>query len=81
MDFERKWIDLHVHSSCSDGTYQPWELVEYAAQKGLSAFALTDHDTTDGLNEAISYARKRREEGLPTPEVIPGIEFSTEYSL
>ena len=67
-----KQIDLHVHSNKSDGTYTPSELVDYALQKGLSAFALTDHDTTDGLEEAAAYA-----EGKPI-EVIPGIEFSSE---
>lgn len=67
-----KQIDLHVHSDKSDGTYTPTELVDYALQKGLSAFALTDHDTTAGLTEAIAYA-----EGKPI-EVIPGIEFSSE---
>lgn len=66
-------VDLHVHSNKSDGTYTPRELVDYAIEKGLSAFALTDHDTTDGLDDAISYAA-----GKPI-EVIPGIEFSTEY--
>ncbi|MDE6748308.1 MAG: PHP domain-containing protein [Lachnospiraceae bacterium] len=67
-----KQIDLHVHSNKSDGTYTPTALVDYALQKGLSAFALTDHDTTDGLDDAIAYA-----EGKPI-EVIPGIEFSSE---
>ena len=67
-----KQIDLHVHSNKSDGTYTPSELVDYALQKGLSAFALTDHDTTDGLEEAAAYA-----ENKPI-EVIPGIEFSSE---
>lgn len=55
----------------------PTELVAYAAKKGLSAFALTDHDTTAGITEAIEAAAK-----LPssTPlEIIPGIELSTEY--
>ena len=66
-------VDLHVHSNKSDGSYTPIELVDYALEKGLSAFALTDHDTTDGLDEAISYA-----EDKPI-EVVPGIEFSTEY--
>ena len=46
-------IDLHVHSNKSDGSLSPTELVEMAVQKGLSAFALTDHDTVDGLDEAI----------------------------
>ena len=71
-------IDLHVHSTRSDGTYTPTELVEYAIEKGLTAFALTDHDTTDGLDEAISYANALRAEGkADIPEVIPGIELST----
>ncbi|MBO5338032.1 MAG: Cof-type HAD-IIB family hydrolase [Lachnospiraceae bacterium] len=68
-------IDLHVHSNRSDGTYSPKELVDYAIKKGLTAFALTDHDTVEGLEEALAYAKN-----LPNaPEVIPGIEFSTEY--
>ena len=74
-------VDLHVHSTCSDGTFTPEELVDYAMEKGLRAFALTDHDTVNGLDRAIRYA-----EGSPAdapspqvPEVIPGIELSTEY--
>ena len=50
-------VDLHVHSSRSDGTLSPSELVDYAMEKGLAAFALTDHDTVDGLEEALQYAR------------------------
>ncbi len=93
MGAERKAmrpIDLHVHSSCSDGTLSPTELVDYAAKKGLAAFALTDHDTVDGLEEAIQYARRLGQErpchenadpgpASPVPEVVPGIELSTEY--
>ena len=41
----KKYIDLHVHSTVSDGTFTPCELVHYAIEKNLSAFALTDHDT------------------------------------
>lgn len=84
-----KAIDLHVHSTCSDGTFSPARLVDYAGEKGLTAFALTDHDTVDGLEEAINYAESlRRSEAsmaddtspVPTvPEVVPGIELSTEY--
>lgn len=66
-------VDLHVHSNKSDGSFTPKELVDYALEKGLCAFALTDHDTTDGLDEAISYAKDK------PVEVVPGIEFSTEY--
>lgn len=73
-------IDLHVHSTRSDGTYSPTALVDYAIEKGLAAFALTDHDTIDGLDEAIAYANKLRHINPNVPEVIPGIEFSTEYA-
>lgn len=66
-------IDLHVHSNCSDGTYTPEELVTYALQKGLKAFALTDHDTTAGI------ARAQRAASGTGLELIPGIELSTEY--
>ena len=68
-----KYIDLHVHSNYSDGTFTPSELVAYALAKGLGAFALTDHDTTEGLTEAFDAA------GGTGLEVISGIEFSTEY--
>lgn len=66
-------VDLHVHSNKSDGSFSPTELVHYAIQKGLSAFALTDHDTTDGIDEALNAAKGKN------IEVIPGIEFSSEY--
>ncbi|MDE7478308.1 MAG: Cof-type HAD-IIB family hydrolase [Lachnospiraceae bacterium] len=68
------YVDLHTHSSYSDGTLTPCELVDYAVEKGLSAIALTDHDTVDGLDEMIAYAKGK------TIEVIPGIEYSTEYN-
>ena len=51
-------VDLHVHSTKSDGTLTPTELVNYAIEKGLSAFALTDHDTTEGIDEALEAADK-----------------------
>ena len=114
-------VDLHVHSTCSDGTFTPEELVDYAMAKGLRAFALTDHDTINGLDRAIRYAAELRQaqaagssrrdaaprltapsqsgsgtsapksaDAFPSsadadtaapqvPEVIPGIELSTEY--
>lgn len=68
-----KIVDLHVHSTKSDGSFTPAQLVDYAMEKGLSAFALTDHDTTEGLAEAFEAAEGKN------IEVIPGIEFSTEY--
>lgn len=72
-------IDLHVHSTKSDGTLTPTELVDLAIKKNITAFALTDHDTVAGLCEAESYVRKLRNEGLKVPRFIPGIELSTEY--
>ncbi len=66
-------IDLHTHSTASDGTYSPTELVKAGQETGLKALALTDHDTTKGLPEAVSAGHKF---GL---EVIPGCELSVEY--
>lgn len=66
-------VDLHTHSTYSDGIFIPKELIAYAKEKGLSAIALTDHDTVAGVSEAIGYGA---EYGI---EVIPGIEVSTEY--
>ncbi|MCM1308069.1 MAG: PHP domain-containing protein [Butyrivibrio sp.] len=66
-------VDLHVHSNASDGTLSPAELVKEAAKVGLSAFALTDHDTVSGVDEATDAAVSY---GI---EVIPGVEISTCY--
>lgn len=74
-----KAVDLHTHSNRSDGSYSPAELVDYAVAKGLAAVALTDHDTIDGLDEAVAHARSLMQAGQPSIEVIPGIEFSTKY--
>ena len=67
---EKGFIDLHTHSIFSDGTLTPTQLVKKAKEKGLAAIALTDHDTVDGLEEAIEAGKKY---GV---EVICGIEFS-----
>jgi len=66
-------IDLHTHSDESDGTFAPSEVVRRAAELGLDVVALTDHDTTAGLEEAGEAAR---EVGV---ELVPGVEFSAEY--
>jgi hypothetical protein len=66
-------IDLHTHSTASDGTLTPAELVAEARRSGLEALALTDHDTTNGLEEALAAGRDL---GL---EVIPGCELSVDY--
>jgi len=67
-------IDLHTHSTASDGLYTPSELMARASEAGLSIIALTDHDTTNGLEAALAAAK---EKGL---EVIPGIEVNTDIS-
>ena len=69
-----KRIDLHVHSNCSDGRLSPGELVAYAAEKKLAAMALTDHDTIAGIPEAMEAAKSY------DLELIPGLEFSTNYN-
>ncbi|MGE5229434.1 MAG: PHP domain-containing protein [Deltaproteobacteria bacterium] len=66
-------IDLHTHTTFSDGSQTPTELVEEAARKGLSAIAVTDHDTVDGLPEAMAAGARL---GV---EVIPGVEINLEH--
>lgn len=67
------FVDLHVHSNASDGTFSPSQVVELAKNAGLDAFALTDHDTTAGVPEALE---KGRDLNI---EVIPGIEVSNSF--
>lgn len=67
-------IDLHVHSTYSDGTLTPEELVCKAHEISLAAMALTDHDTIDGVPEAVEAGKKYN------VEVIPGVELSTFYN-
>ncbi len=64
-------IDLHIHSTYSDGVLMPAELVDLAKSQGLSAISITDHDTADGAGEAI---QRGLEKGI---EVISGIEISS----
>lgn len=64
-------LELHCHTTCSDGTLTPTELVEAAIEAGVSALAITDHDTLSGWDEARSAAEGR---GL---EIVPGLELST----
>ena len=62
-----KYIDLHVHSNVSDGTFTPSELVKEAQRCNLSAFALTDHDTTAGVAEAMAAAKNTGMDMQSTP--------------
>jgi 3',5'-nucleoside bisphosphate phosphatase len=67
-------IDLHTHSTASDGSDTPSQLVRRAAEIGLSAVALTDHDTLEGIEEATAAAT------LTSVRLIPGVELSLEWS-
>ena len=69
-----KRVDLHVHTKASDGTFTPSEVIGLAKEAGLAAIAVTDHDTTGGVAEAMQAGEAC---GL---EVVPGIELSTEYN-
>lgn len=73
-----KYIDLHVHSTASDGTMTPSEVVDHAIEVGLSAFALTDHDTISGIAEAKQRAAWQTAHGHAI-EVYSGVEISAAY--
>ncbi|MBT9138121.1 MAG: 5'-3' exoribonuclease [Syntrophomonadaceae bacterium] len=66
------YVDLHLHTNFSDGTFSPKEVVERSIKCGLRAISITDHDNTDGIAPAISAARGS---GL---EIVPGVELSAD---
>ncbi|HHU49035.1 MAG: PHP domain-containing protein [Caldicoprobacterales bacterium] len=74
MEYMKKGsrADLHNHTTASDGLLAPAQLIEYAVLKGLAAVAITDHDTVNGIDEALSAGRMRE------IVVIPGIELNTQ---
>jgi predicted metal-dependent phosphoesterase TrpH len=67
------YVDLHIHSTASDGVLSPSEIVRYAKAKGLQAIAITDHDTIEGCKGGLAEGERI---GF---EVIPGIEISAEH--
>jgi len=72
LEFKEPVIDLHIHSSASDGTYSPEEIVEQAQEQGLKAIAISDHDTIDGVCQAM-------DAGIPPSlEFMTGIEISAD---
>lgn len=66
-------VDLHVHTTASDGAYRPSEVIRLAREKEIEYIAITDHDTTEGLAEAL------REGDVQKIKVFPGVEISTVY--
>ncbi len=73
MEKLQSYTDLHTHSTASDGTLRPEELVKCAKEAGLASVALTDHDTVDGIDEFMDAGRKAE------IETIPGIELAAAY--
>ncbi len=69
-----KTCDLHTHSIFSDGTYTPGEIIESAINTGLSAVALCDHNTVDGLPDFLKTAKEKN------IEAVAGAEFSVDYN-
>lgn len=67
------YVDLHLHTTASDGVLTPTQLVTVGGQRKMKIMAITDHDTTNGLAEAFSTA-----ENFPGLNIIPGIELSTD---
>ena len=72
-NIEHGYIDLHTHSTASDGSMSPTELVRHAIKAGLKGIALTDHDTIDGVRDALNEGVKNKF------LVIPGVEISLDY--
>ena len=68
-----KKIDLHTHTTASDGIYSSKELIDLAVRNDVTAMAITDHDTVDGLPEAVEYARSLKF------KLYPGVEFSVDH--
>jgi len=66
--------DLHMHTTSSDGTFTPTELVNHAKKRNIDIISITDHDTVEGIEEAIQVAK------TVNIRVIPGIELSTTYN-
>ncbi len=64
-------VDLHAHTTASDGTLSPRELVSAAARRGVRVLAVTDHDSTDGLRDAFDEAAKH-----PPLTIVPGLEIN-----
>ncbi|MCX7855506.1 MAG: PHP domain-containing protein [Anaerolineae bacterium] len=75
MQLQQGRVDLHVHTTASDGSLTPAEVVQLALEQGLAAIALTDHDTIEGLAEAWAAANGT---GL---EVVPGVEISSDWPV
>ena len=68
-------LDLHIHTTASDGTCTPEQVVRMARKKGFSLIAITDHDTMDGVKEALEAGRQNNVEVIPGVEISAGVEL------
>ena len=71
---EEAWVDLHIHTNFSDGLLTPTQVVGKAMEAGLKAIGITDHDTIDGIEEAVEAG------GRLDVEIVPGVELSSQYN-
>ncbi len=71
-DRSQRWVDLHVHTHFSDGSFSPDEVVQCALQNNLAAIGITDHDSIGGIEPAMASARPAH------LEIIPGVELTAE---
>ncbi|MCK4325383.1 PHP domain-containing protein [bacterium] len=71
-DHSERWVDLHIHTHFSDGSFSPDEVVKRALKNNLSAIGITDHDSVNGVEPAIASASKYQ------LEIVPGVELTAE---
>ena len=71
---EDAWVDLHLHTNFSDGLLTPTQVVVKAREAGLRAIGVVDHDTIDGIEEAVQAG------GEYDVEIVPGVELSSQYN-
>ena len=70
---KESWVDLHLHTNYSDGLLTPTQMVTHARKEGLNAVGIVDHDTIDGITEAVESGSRI---GV---EIVPGVELSAQY--
>ena len=73
MMIKESWVDLHLHTNYSDGLLTPTQVVTHARKEGLNAVGIVDHDTIDGITEAVESGSRI---GV---EIVPGVELSAQY--
>lgn len=72
-------VDLHIHTTYSDGVFSPEKIVDTAIDAGLDAIAITDHDNVLAYPIALNYAKKIADSGGKALEILPGVEINTIY--